>query len=162
EGLHVLFDSTREGPRLMLAPRMRGALWTVAGLVLAVPAAAHNFAFTDVHLRLTPDGRFQADVRCDLDALALGGDSSTDSAALAAHMEAVPESERAALAASLVELWERRVRVRFDGAPAPFEVTLPDRGRPPSPGIAPSAFGLVARLDGGVPAGARAVQFFAS
>src|SRR5262249_43560696 len=119
----------------MLAPRMGKALFIVAGLGLAVPAAAHNFAFTDVHLTLRRDGRFQADVRCDLDARALGVDPSADPAALAAHIEGLPPGERDALEANLKDLLGRRLRVRFDGAPSPFAVSLPDRGRPPSPGV---------------------------
>jgi hypothetical protein len=64
--------------------------------------------------------------------------------------------------ADLVQLLKRRLRVRFDGNPVPFEVTLPDRGRPPSPGGLPTALGLVACITGAVPPGARAVEFFAS
>src|SRR5262249_49682950 len=70
--------------------------------------------------------------------------------------------ERDALVTNLAELLKRRLRVRFDGAPTSFEVSLPERGHPPSPGQAPSALGLVARLEGAIPAGARAVEFFAS
>ena len=58
-------------------------------------------------------------------------------------------------------LLTRRLRVRFDGEPVPFEVTLPERGNPTPEGL-PSALGLVARLSGRVPAGAREVTFFAS
>jgi len=141
---------------------MRPAPWIVLFLGWAAPAAAHNFAFTDVHLTLTRDGRFQADVKCDLDALALGVDSSADSAALAAQIAGLSPPEREALEQGLVDLLKRRLRVRFDGTPAPFEVGLPDRGRAPSPGVAPSALGLLARIEGTVPAGAQAVEFFAS
>jgi hypothetical protein len=51
--------------------------------------------------------------------------------------------------------------VRFDDEPAPFAVSLPERGARP-PGSQPSALGLVAQLDGRIPAGARTVSFFAS
>jgi HupE / UreJ protein len=141
---------------------MRPVPWIALWLALAAPARAHNFAFTDARLVLTADGRFRADVRCDLDALALGVDSSADSAALAAQIDALSAEEREALIARLVELVKRRVRVRFDGIPAAFEVTLPDRGQPPPSGAARAALGLTARLEGAVPAAARAVEFFAS
>jgi hypothetical protein len=39
---------------------------------------------------------------------------------------------------------------------------LPERGREAAPGAPPSALGLVARLEGQVPAGAKTVSFFAS
>lgn len=57
---------------------------------------------------------------------------------------------------------KRRLRVRFDGEPAPFEVELPQRGQETPPGAPPSALGLVARISGRAPEGAGAVTFFAS
>jgi hypothetical protein len=143
-----------------IAPGVAFAL--ALALVLAPPARAHNFAFTDVRLVLTADGRFRADVRSDLDALALGVDSSASSEALAAQIDALSAEERESLVARLVELVKRRVRVRFDGTPVAFEVTLPDRGQPPPSGTARAALGLTARLEGAVPPDARAVEFFAS
>lgn len=135
-------------------------------LVLAFSAAAplapaHDFAFTDVRLGLGADSRFTADVTADLDALALGVDASADSAALAREIEALPAAERDALAGRLAELFQRRVRVRFDGEPAAFTVSFPERGRGPAPG-GPSALGLVARLEGRIPPQARTVTVFAS
>ncbi|HEY7516106.1 MAG TPA: HupE/UreJ family protein, partial [Vicinamibacteria bacterium] len=128
----------------------------------AGPALAHDLAFTEVRLTLADDGRFSADVRCDLDALALGVDSSADSAALASRIDGLSGAEREELVLGLDRLLKRRLRVRFDGAPAPFEVELPERGRPVPPGGLPTSLGLTARLTGDVPAGARAVEFFAS
>jgi hypothetical protein len=134
-----------------------------AGLIAlsAPPASAHNFAFTDVTLSLRTD-RFVADVGCDLDALALGVDSSADSAALFAEIAKLPVAERQALEARLAELLTRRLRVRFDGQAASFVVAFPEKGRPRPAGAPPSAFGLVARLEGPIPPGARTVSFFAS
>jgi hypothetical protein len=125
-------------------------------------ASAHNFAFTDVTLELREDGSYVVDVTCDLDALALGVPSTADSAALAAEIEAMEPAVRDALVEGLVELLKRRLRVRFDGEPDDFEVSLPARGQPPPEGLPPTALGLVARLTGRVPAGARKVTFFAS
>ena len=139
-----------------------GALAVLLMAGAPLPASAHDFAFTDVTLRLRADGTFQAEVQGDLDALALGVDASADSAELAARIESLPPADQDALVARLADLLRRRLRVRFDEAPAPFEVTLPERGLL-SPGAAlPSALGLVARLEGRVPAGARTVSFFAS
>ena len=83
---------------------------------------AHDFAFTDVRLELRADRTWVADVGCDVDALALGVSSSADSAALAAEIEALSPASRDELVTRLAALLKRRIRVRFDGAPAPFEV----------------------------------------
>jgi hypothetical protein len=132
-------------------------------LVLAsAPVAAHEFAFTDVRLELRADRTFAADVGCDVDALALGVSSSADSAALAAEIESLSPAAREELVARLGTLLKRRIRVRFDGTPAPFEVTLPERGKTRPPEELPSALGLVVRLTGRVPDGARELTFFAS
>ena len=147
----------------MLRP-MPPCRWILVALLVlrAGPAVAHDFAFTEVRVTLTSDDRFVADVRCDLDALALGVDSSADSAALAARIAGLPEAEQEALVSGLESLLKRRLRVRFDGTPAPFDVALPERGQPVAPGAAPSTLGLVARITGGVPPGAGTVEFFAS
>ncbi len=135
-------------------------------LIVAVAGAdsalAHNFAFTDVSLELREDGRYVVDVTCDLDALALGVPSTADSAALAAQIVALDPAAREELVERLVELLKRRLRVRFDGEPDDFEVSLPARGQPPPQGLPPTALGLVARLTGRAPPGARDLTFFAS
>ncbi|HET7294019.1 MAG TPA: HupE/UreJ family protein [Vicinamibacteria bacterium] len=142
---------------------MRRAVIAAFLFLSATPdARAHDLAFTEVRLLIDAQGGFRADVTCDLDALALGVDSSADSAALAAEIEALPPPERERLLEGLVALLRRRVRVRFDGTPAPFEVSLPDAGRPEPAGALPSALGLTARLEGRIPPGAREVSFFAS
>jgi len=73
--------------------------------------------------------------------------------------------EREALETDLRGLLAKRVRVRFDGVPAAFEVGFPERAPDPA-GLAalPNAtvFGLTAVLDGRVPGGAREVTFWAS
>jgi hypothetical protein len=142
---------------------MRRAVVLFAVLTpLTAPVFAHNLRFTDVRLELRKDATFRADVACDLDALALGVESAADSVAIAAHLEAMPEAEREALVAQLVQSLKRRLRVRFDGEPAAFEVSLPERGQPRPAGSLPSVLGLVARLEGRVPGGAREASFFAS
>ena len=133
----------------------------VGSILVAPPAGAHTFSFTEV--RATVEGAaFTVDIVCDLDALALGLPSSADSAALAAEIAGMTEAARDELAGKLADFLARRLRVRFDGVPAPFEVSFPDRGKPVPADTPPTAFGLVARLSGRVPAGAREVTFFAS
>jgi hypothetical protein len=143
------------------APAALGVLLAALG-TLPATARAHEFTFTDVRLELRADRTWVADVGCDVDALALGVSSSADSAALAAEIEALSPAARDELVTRLAALLKRRIRVRFDGEPAPFEVSLPERGRPRGPSELPSALGLVARLEGRVPDGAREVTFFAS
>jgi hypothetical protein len=141
---------------------MRRLVLLAALLALPAGAAAHTFAFTEVRLELREDGSFTADVACDLDALALGVPSTADSVALAAQIDALAPPARDELVADLVTLLKRRIRVRFDGEPAAFDVELPERGVPAAEGALPSALGLVARLTGRVPEGARELTFFAS
>ena len=134
----------------------------LALLAAATAASAHDFTFTDVRLELHRDGTYAVDVVCDLDALALGVSPSADSAALAARIEAMEPAAREELVSRLETLLKRRLRVRFDGEPDAFDVTLPRRGQPAPPDLPPTALGLVARLSGAVPDGAREVTFFAS
>ena len=141
---------------------MRRAILLAVLVLLPSAARAHNFTLTDVRLELRADGTYAVDVVCDLDALALGVPSTADSAALAAELEALDPDAREELAERLLVLLKRRLRVRFDGRPNAFEVSLPGRGRPPPEGAPPAALGLVARLSGRVPEQAQEVTFFAS
>jgi hypothetical protein len=142
---------------------VRKVLLPLALLVASAgPAFAHNFAFTDVSLELARDGSYTVDVVCDLDALALGVPSTADSAALAAEIEAMEPAAQEEMVARLVTLLKRRLRVRFDGEPDTFEVSLPERGQPAPEGLPPTVLGLVARLSGQVPEEAAEVTFFAS
>ena len=129
----------------------------------AAPALAHPLAFTEVTLNLRDDGTFEANLIYDLDALAFGVPVDTDDAELAAAIESLPPDGFATRVASLRRLFERRVRVRFDGQPAPFEVSFPDYGTPRATDAEiPTVLGVTARLAGRVPESASTVGFFAS
>lgn len=140
----------------------------VLAFALAVPGApsvAHEMALTEARLVIRADGRFRAAVSCDLDALALGIDPRTDAREVVAAMRARSAAERDELAERLRGLLSRRLRVRFDGEPAPFEVAFPERA--PDPAAVPDSpnatvLGLTAELAGRVPPGAREVTFWAS
>jgi hypothetical protein len=134
-------------------------------LLAAAPSQvrAHTFELTDTRLVLEQDGTFVADMTADIDALALGVDPvANDSAKVAAAVGALSPPELEAALARVRQFFERRVRIRFDGRPAPFTVSLPERGRAPDPAKPPTVLGLTARLTGTVPAGAREVTFWAS
>ena len=132
-------------------------------LLAAPPAAAHPLEFTAATLTLQPDGTFEANLVCDLDALALGAPYDTDDAELVATLEGLAPEEFDDLVARLRRLFERRVRVRFDGEPTPFAVDFPDHGTPlATEAEIPTVLGLNARLTGAIPDGATDVGFFAS
>ena len=114
-------------------------------------------------LTLGPGDVFEADLVYDLDALALGVPIDADDGELAAALAALPPDELETRVARLRRLFERRVRVRFDGAPAPFAVSFPDHGTPETAAAAiPTVLGLTARLAGRIPPDAATVGFFAS
>jgi hypothetical protein len=144
-----------------------GPIFVSTGALLlgAAPARSHDLAFTDSRLAVRADGTFQVHLTCDLDALALGIDAKTDAREVVAAILAKSPEEREALAVDLRGLLAKRVRVRFDGAPAPFEVGFPDRASDPATVVGlPNAtvFGLTAVLAGRVPHGAREVTLWAS
>jgi hypothetical protein len=146
----------------MRLPGLKRVIGLLFVSILCVgPVGAHTFAFTEVRVSLQADS-FAVDVFCDLDALALGVDASADSAALAAEIGAMAPAGQDELAAKLNDFLTRRLRLRFDGVPAPFEVTFPERGQVRPPGATPSFFGLAAHLSGRIPNGAKAATFFAS
>ena len=63
----------------------------------------------------------------------------------------------------LRRLFERRVRVRFDGTPIPFTVDFPDYGTTQTTTAEiPTVLGLTARLVGNIPENSQTVEFFAS
>ena len=139
------------------------ALAAVLLLFTASPAPAHPLEFTAATLTLQPDGTFEANLVCDLDALALGAPLESDDAELAAALEGLTSDEFDTLVQRLRRLFERRVRVRFDGEPAPFAVDFPDHGTPlATEAEIPTVLGLNARLTGAIPDDAADVGFFAS
>jgi hypothetical protein len=137
--------------------------WWLHLVLLAAPAAAHDFQLTDVLAVFKTDGTWQVDVTCDLDALALGAGPGADSAELAAHLRSLTPEERGERLDHLREYFERRVRVLFDGEPVTPSVSFPDHGTPiAEEAPVPTVFGLTARLEGRVPEDAATFSFRAS
>lgn len=152
----------RPGRARAFARRLRVVIVVTVAAQPAL-AAAHILPFTETTVVLRTDGTFQADLLCDLDALALGAPPDADDAALVAALRALSPGELEDRLDALRELFRRRVRMRFDGTPAPFAVSFPDRGTPAATEAAiPTVLGLTARLTGVVPAGATELEFFAS
>ena len=152
--------------RRLLTALLPPALPALAAAFLfsaALPASAHPLSFTAATLTLQPDGTFEANLVCDLDALALGAPLDADDAELVAALTGLAPDEFDTRVARLRRMFERRVRVRFDGEPAPFEVAFPDYGTPlATEAEIPTVLGLNARLTGTIPDGAADVGFFAS
>lgn len=143
----------------------RPRLGLLACFLCALPLIvdAHPLSFTDTTLTLSADGTFQVDMVCDLDALALGLPQDTDDTQLVSALRALSPEEFSGLRQRLRQLFLRRVRVRFNGEPAPFEVSFADYLTPrATESEIPTILGLTARLSGRVPAGATEVEFFAS
>ena len=76
--------------RRSLAVPAPTALFAFAAVFLLLtgqaPAGAHPLEFTAATLTLQPDGTFEANLVCDLDALALGAPLDSDDAELAAAL----------------------------------------------------------------------------
>jgi hypothetical protein len=130
-----------------------------------MPASAHDLGKTSAALLLREEGAFVVDLTADLDALLVGAGPGHDSAELASAIAAWPEAERAERIERLEELFERRIRIRFDGQAAAFGVSFPDRrpdavvreGESPAPWL-----GQRVRLAGRVPEAWREVTFWGS
>ena len=149
--------------------RRLSLLVIIIGLTFIVSAttvqnvSGHPLTFTDTTLTLTANNTFQVDLQYDLDALALGASISTDDAVLVNTLEQLSTDDFNNTLDRLTRLFERRVRIRFDGTPVPFSVEFPDHGTPRSTNAAiPTVLGLTARLTGNIPDNAQTVEFFAS
>ncbi len=133
-------------------------------VLVAAPAAAHEFTITKTDMVLRADGTFQVDLVADLDALALGRPQTDPNDLLAATLRSMPPEELNATRERLGDYFVRYTRIRFDGeSKLRPEVEFPefDPAGEHKREI-PSVFGVTARLVGRVPAGAKTVTFGAS
>ena len=134
----------------------------LAGVILltALPALPHDFAFTEVTVLIERQGAYRIDLRMDVDALALGVSPTTDSAEVAAELQAMTPDGLAEAVENARQTVQRRVRLRFDGVKQTPAITFPQRGTKLAlENEIPTLLGLTARLSGGVPAGAQAMTF---
>ena len=125
----------------------------------ACSLTAHEFTITPVTLVLTGDGRFQADVGLDADALALGLPLETDSAAVAAAMRQLTEERFEAAVMTAKTAARADVEVLFGPQRARTEVEFPHFGTAAaSEAEPPTILGTVARLSGPIPQGSAQVS----
>jgi len=130
-------------------------------LFASPPSFAHTFERTATTLRVDAARNFEATLRLDLDALALGVDPSIDPEQAAKTLLAMNDADFQAVEEGLRRVLSRRLRVRVDGKPVDFEISFPHfRPRPERLGV--EVFGLEVRLAGGVPAEGKEIHFFAS
>jgi len=127
----------------------------------ALPLAAHEFTITQVALYLPGDGSYRVDVSVDVDALALGLDPSTDSAVVAARMEALDDAGLTAARERAQAAVRELTRLEADGAPLePETIDFPQYGTPAAlTAEIPTVLGTIARLEGRLPVGAETVTF---
>ncbi len=125
----------------------------LVALAVSVPrrASAHDLQFTYTALVLRADGTFQADVTCDLDALALGLAQATPADQVVARVRTLAADELEAKVGRLRERLTQQITLRFDGVPVPKAVGLPERDRPPADPAVPTVLGLTARFTGEIP-----------
>ena len=82
----------------------------------------HPLTFTETTVVIRSDNTFQADLIVARDALALGAPPDTDDATLVATLNSLASDEFDASLNQVRRLFERRVRLRFDGVPVHFRV----------------------------------------
>jgi len=139
------------------------SLLTVGLLALFLaPAAAHTLSFTEVEARLAADGTFRVDMRVDLDALALGVSSTTDSEQVVGALNGLDADGFEAAVERARDTLERRVRVRFDGEMVAADLDFPEYENPSPTTPQPTVLGVIARFSGKVPEGAKEFVFRAS
>jgi hypothetical protein len=145
--------------------RSRGIASVGLGLLLSTlvsaVSVAHTFERTLTRLHIDASGGFEATMRLDLDALALGVDPAIDPGEAARTLLAMSDADFRAAEEGVRRVLERRLRVRVDGKPLEFTISFPQfRPRPERLGI--EVFGLEARLQGRVPPAGKEIHFSAS
>lgn len=141
-----------------MTPRRTGALLILIALASA-PLQAHVFEITEVVADLDA-ATYTIDVTVDVDALALGVSPETDSAEVAAILEAMDPDELEAAADRARNTLSRRTRVRFDDVKQRPTITFPAGGPEQAEALGiPSVFGVIARLSGEIPPDALEFRF---
>lgn len=158
----VLRPRSAVPPILVGRARFFGIALFIAALTLSSGwAFAHSFERTTTTLRIDAARNFEARLKLDLDALALGVDPSIAPEEAAKTLLAMSDAEFQTTEEGLRRVLSRRLRVRVDGKPLDFTISLPQlRPRPERVGV--EVFGLEARLVGQVPLGGKEILFFAS
>ncbi len=144
--------------------QLRFRYWVVpvALLAWAPPAFAHVFTIINALTVLKSDGTFQIDMTVDVDALALGVPSTTDSALVANALRELKPDELELAIQQARETMIRRTDIRFDGQKIIPQISFPQHGATPDDAANPTVLGIIARLEGKIPDGAKEFTFAAS
>ncbi len=145
-----------------MSPAARWRFVCLASLVLpfAAKTFAHEFTITPATIVIRGDGRFQAEVGLDADALALGLPLEADSEEVARGMREIREGQFEAAVQNARNAVRDDIRIAFDSAPVEFEVQFPHTGTPAATNAdPPTVLGALARLTGEIPVGARELTF---
>lgn len=136
-------------------------LAVVLAFASSTPVKGHVFERTRTELRIDSNRNFEATLRLDLDALALGIDPSTPPEEAAGFLVAMTDADFEKTEAALRSVLARRLRVRVDGNPMAFDLSFPQRRSRTESGPV-EVFGLTVKLEGKVPEGGQEIQLFAS
>jgi phospholipase/carboxylesterase len=128
-------------------------------LLWPLPLAAHDFAITDVLVLFKTDGTYQIDMTVDADALALGVAPTTDSAEVAAALQALSPAEFEVAVERARQTLLRRVRIRFDDKEPTPQIVFPEVEAPLAERTLPTVLGITARFVGRVPPSASVFTF---
>ena len=125
-------------------------------IVWAISAPAHDLELTYIIVVLKTDGTFQADVTCDLDALALGVGQGADSEHVVRRLRRLPDAELARRVERVRQDLVEQVTVSFDGAAVRDAPSFPEYGQTDDAPI-PTILGLTARFTGTVSPNAKTI-----
>jgi hypothetical protein len=128
----------------------------------AAPARAHVFTITNVLAILKSDGTFQIDMSVDVDALALGVPPTTDSKLVMDALQGLSQEDLQRAIQQAKDTMLNRTTIRFDGQKAVPRITFPQHGSLAAQPEMPSLLGIIARLEGTIPPGAKEFTFAAS
>ena len=131
-------------------------------IALVAPATAHVFTITNVLAILKSDGTYQIDMTVDVDALALGVPPTTDSRLVMEALQGLSPEELQRAVQQASETILNRTTIRFDDQKVTPRVSFPQHGFVPSDAEFPSLLGIIARLEGTIPSGAKEFTFTAS
>ena len=128
----------------------------LGAIMWAISAPAHDLEFTYTIVVLKTDGTYQADVTCDLDALALGVGQGADSEQVVRRLRRLPDGELERRMERVRQDLVERVTLSFDGVAVRDAPSFPEYGRTDEAPI-PTILGLTARFTGTVPPNAKTI-----
>lgn len=126
-------------------------------------AFSHDFSITETTIFLDNSNTYQIDMLVDIDALALGVPSTSNSNQVVSVLKALSLEELEQAKERARQTIQRRIRLRFDGSKQVPIITFPDhRAQFSVENEIPTFLGLTARLSGKIPKFSTVLTFGAS